>query len=92
MEKYSRGRDADEVAQQILGRLRQGGLAEDQVATAPDELAAVHDALEWGREGDLLLLLSQADRGAILELLERLRAGAWQPGTPLPHEPIEGLR
>ncbi len=92
MEKYGRGRDATEVAERILGRLRTGGLAEDQLAAAPDELAAVHVALEWGREGDMLLLLSQADRGAILELLENLRATDWQPGTALPSEPSEGWR
>lgn len=92
MEQYSRGRDAAEVSQRILGRLRAAGLPEERMALAPDEIAAVHAALEWGREGDLLLLLSQADRGAILELLENLRASAWQPGTALPGESIEGLK
>jgi len=92
MEKYSRGRDATEVSQRILERLRDGGLAASQLALAPDELAAVRDALQWGREGDLLVLLSQADRGAILVLLEKLRAAGWQPGTALPNEPIEGLK
>jgi len=92
MEKYSRGRDATEVSQRILQRLRDAGLLDEQLALAPDELAAVQLALEWGREGDLLLLLSQADRGAILQLLEDLRAAAWQPGTPLPNELIEGLK
>lgn len=92
MEKFSRGRDATEVSERILERLREGGLADDRTDLAPDELTAVHRALEWGREGDLLLLLSQADREAVLELLEKLRSAAWQPGTALPSEPIEGLR
>lgn len=92
MEKYSRGRDATEVSQRILQRLRDGGLPDEHLASAPDEIAAVHDALEWGREGDLLLLLSQADRNAVLQLLESLRATAWQPGSALPCERTEGLK
>lgn len=92
MEKYSRGRDASEVSRRIHQRLREGGLPDERLALAPDELAAVHEALKWGREGDLLLLLSQTDRDAVLELLEHLRATTWQPGTALPSEPIEGLR
>ncbi len=92
MEKYARGRDASEVSRHIWRRLRDAGLPTERLALAPDERAAVRIALEWGREGDLLLLLSQADRGAILDVLGRLGGDNWQPGTALPRSIIGGLQ
>ena len=67
-------------------------MPDERLTLAPDELAAVHDALRWAREGDLLLLLCQADRDAVLELLDNLRAAGWQPGTNLPSELIGGRK
>lgn len=84
MDRYGRGRDAAEVTRRLADRLRAGGVAEDRLAICPDEISAVHAALAWGRSGDLLVLLSHAERAAVLKLVQELQASGWQPGTALP--------
>jgi hypothetical protein len=44
----------------------------------------VRFALEWGRDGDLLVLLAHESREAVLAGLERLAAADWRPGEALP--------
>ena len=84
MPQYLRGRAAGEVSSLIEGELRALGAPAAAVGRAPSELAAARQALEWARPGDLLLLLSHDSRDEVLALLERLGAGGWVPGTPLP--------
>lgn len=84
MAEHLRGRAAGEVVELIDGALREHGLAPEAIEHAPSELAAVRRALEWARPGDLLLLLSHAERAKVLALLSELRRRGWRPGDPLP--------
>jgi hypothetical protein len=47
-------------------------------------MAAVREALEWARPGDLLVLAVHEDRRAVVALLDRLMATKWEAGDPLP--------
>ena len=80
---YLRGREEGDVVALMADELRQLGAPDDAVATAPSELDAVRHALAWARPGDLLLLLSHAQRAEVLELLRRLRETGWRPGMDL---------
>lgn len=80
---YLRGREEGDVVALMADELRQLGAPDDTVATAPSELDAVRHALAWARPGDLLLLLSHAQRSEVLELLRRLREAGWRPGMDL---------
>ena len=82
--EHLRGRAEGEVPRLIESELRALGAPEERFAHAPSELEAVRRALTWAEPGDLLLFLTHGDRGAVLELLEQLRARAWGPGDPLP--------
>jgi cyanophycin synthetase len=84
MEKYRRGRAPGEVPGLLAGELRRLGVPDSAVSTASDDLGALHQALEWARPGDLLLLTVHADQQAALGLLERIRRDGWEPGRPLP--------
>jgi cyanophycin synthetase len=84
MEKYRRGRAPGEVPRLLGGELRRLGLPDSAVSNAPDDLGALHQALGWAREGDLLLLTVHVDQQAALGLLERIRREGWEPGRPLP--------
>jgi cyanophycin synthetase len=66
-----RGRAPGEVPALFLDELRRLGAQEETLAEAPDEPAAVREALAWARPGDLLVLLVHTDRAAVLELLGR---------------------
>lgn len=84
MARYLRGRAKGEVVELIVNFLRESGLDDERIATAPDEMTAVRRALEWGQPGDLLLLLVLDERDASLRLLQRLEGEGWQPGQALP--------
>jgi UDP-N-acetylmuramyl tripeptide synthase len=84
MQKYGRGRDAAEIAARLRDRLSAQGVSPDDLDSAPDEMSAVKAALEWCRDGDILLLLSHAARTDVLDLLSQLSATDWHPGSPLP--------
>ena len=60
------------------------GAGEHTISTHGDEVAATRALLEWAQEGDFLLLSSQSDRRAVLELMEATRASLWKPGLELP--------
>lgn len=64
-----RGRTEGEVPAILEDELRRLGAAEEAIDRAPDEIAAVRQALAWAREGDLLLLLVHTRRDEVLELL-----------------------
>jgi cyanophycin synthetase len=72
MDKYRRGRAPGEVPGLISDELRRLGMAAEAISTAPDDLAALQQALKWGRPGDLLLVTIHVDQQQALELLASL--------------------
>ena len=66
-----RGRRTGEVPAILEDELRRLGAADEVIDRAPDEIAAVRQALAWAGEGDLLLLLVHTRRDEVLELLRR---------------------
>lgn len=84
MARYRRGRVEGEVVEILVNALRESVLGEERIATAADEMTAVCLALDWGRPGDLLLLLVLAEREAALDLLLGLQDRGWKPGTAIP--------
>lgn len=84
MEHYLRGRQPGEASELLAAELRALGADPATIEHHPTELQAVRAALAWARPGDLLVLPTHAERGRVIALLERLYAGAWRPGTPLP--------
>lgn len=81
IDAYLRGRAPGEVPGIIADELRRAGLPEEAIATARGELAAVRDALEWARPGDLLVLALHQERKQVEELLRSL---GWRPGRLMP--------
>lgn len=73
-----RGRRRGEIPALLADELRRQGAPAATVSHAPDELAAVEEALAWVRPGDLAILLVHTDRDEVLARLER--AGA-HPAT-----------
>jgi UDP-N-acetylmuramyl tripeptide synthase len=84
MERYLRGRTPGEVPDLIESELRDAGMPTEQTERSPTELAAVREALEWARPGDLLIFPVHTHRDEVLALLAALSQGAWKPGTTLP--------
>ena len=78
--KSLRGRQPGEVPQVIADELSKLGATADIVGRTDREMDAVHQALDWAEEGDLLVLLLHNERKASLELLQRLRDEGWRPG------------
>lgn len=75
MDEHARGRAEGEVGALICKTLRELGLEESALIRVPTELEAVARAIDWSRPGDLLVLLSHAERDAVLQALE-----AWSQG------------
>ena len=71
MDAYLRGRDPGEVTGIIADELQRAGLPAAAIATSPGELPAVQEALDWARQGDLLILLLHQERNRVEELLRR---------------------
>ncbi len=84
MQVYLRGREPGVVPGLLEAEFRARGARDGQLERHAGELAAVRAALAWAREGDLLLLLSHAERDAVLALVGALAAARWRPGEPLP--------
>lgn len=78
-----RGRAAGEVPAILEDELRRLGAGDDAIARANTEIEGVRQALAWARPGDLLLLLVHSQRDAVLALLDQLREGGWETGTPV---------
>ena len=85
MEVYLRGREPGVVPALIEAELRSAGAGSGTISRWPTELAAVHAALAWARDGDLLLLTTHAQRDEVIALLTRLAESGWAPGRPIPH-------
>jgi cyanophycin synthetase len=84
MERYLRGRRPGEIPDLMADELIGLGMAPEAVSRPGGEVAAVRDALEWARPGDVLLLTVHQDRPVVMELLERLRGEGWRAGDSLP--------
>jgi UDP-N-acetylmuramyl tripeptide synthase len=83
MEVYLRGRERGVVPEIIERELIRLGAAPAGVTRHESELEAVQAALRWASEGDLLLLTTHAQRDDVIELLTRLVATGWTPGSEL---------
>ncbi len=83
MERYLRGREPGAVPRIIIEELEASG-SDAQIGQAAGEVEAVRDALEWCKEGDLLVFPIQAELEAVLKLLEGLASAGWRPGDRLP--------
>jgi len=84
MEVYLRGRAPGESAGLIREEFLRLGAAPESMTHADSEYAAVLEALEWARPGDLLLLPLHAERERVLGLLDRLQREGWTPERPVP--------
>ena len=80
MAAYTRGRAVGEIPGLIADEILRLGASPQSVSQAPSELDGVHQALQWSRPGDLLLLTVHGQRGEVLDLLEHLRESGWSPG------------
>jgi len=74
MPKFLRGRAPGSISGVLLDALRRSGVPESQLASAPDDLTATQLALDWARDGDLILLPTHDQRDAVLALIAE-RAG-----------------
>jgi UDP-N-acetylmuramyl tripeptide synthase len=84
MEIYLRGREPGVVPALIERELRAAGAADGDLSHWGSELEAVRAALEWARDGDLLVLTTHAQREEVVGLLQRLAESGWSPTRPLP--------
>ncbi len=73
-----RGRRLGEVPEILADELRRQGAPAAALSRAPDDLAAVEQALAWVRPGDLAILLVHTDRD---EILSRLDAAGARPAS-----------
>ena len=69
MDAYRRGRAAGEIPALLADEFRRLGLPDDAIERADSEVAAVVRALDWAREGDLLVLTVHSSRREVLDLL-----------------------
>ena len=69
IDAYLRGRAPGEVPGIMADELRRAGLPEEAISTSPGELAAVREALDWARPGDLLVVTLHQERKQVEELL-----------------------
>jgi UDP-N-acetylmuramyl tripeptide synthase len=69
MEAYRRGRAAGEIPRLLADEFRRLGLPDAEIESADSEVAAVQIALDWAREGDLLVLTVHSSRREVLDLL-----------------------
>jgi len=87
MKKYLRGRDTGEISGMIEEELHQVGAPNAVVGRAESEMVAARQALEWARDGDLLLMLSHEARDEMLALMVHLERQGWRPGQAVPETP-----
>lgn len=84
LDAYRRGRAPGEVAGLIETRLEELGSPADARQRTADEFDTLRAALEWGRRGDVVLLVIHSDREDVLRRLTQLQDAGWQPGEELP--------
>ena len=76
MEIYLRGREPGAVPDLIEAELRRCGAPPEALVRCDSELDAVRAALDWAREGDLLLLTTHAQRDQVIDVLRSAAAAA----------------
>jgi len=74
LEKYARGRERGAVFELIRDELMRCGAREDQIRHFMEETESFDAALEWAREGDLIIMLSLGRSAAITKKLEIRRS------------------
>ena len=84
MPKFLRGRPAGSISGTLLAALRTLGAPEQSLRSAPSDMAAAREALQWAHAGDLLLLGIHDQRGEVLALLAQLAQIDWHAGESLP--------
>ena len=72
MTAHLRGREPGAIPAVIEDELRRAGAQPGTIEHAASEVEGVRAALRWAQPGDLLILTVHAERGAVLEMLERL--------------------
>lgn len=84
--EYLRGRAAGEIAGILREALLQQGLPASALVVCLDETAAAREVLQWAQSGDVLVLPvhNPAARDTVVAWLDRLHAGHWRAGQPLP--------
>ncbi len=83
---YLRGRQPGEVPDIIRDEMVRLGAPAETVSVHPDEVGAARDLFRWARAGDMLLLATQDQRQAVLDLVSTLQSAGWRPGASLPTE------
>ncbi|MDP7034091.1 MAG: Mur ligase family protein [Planctomycetota bacterium] len=81
---HRRGREEGEVIELLAAELQSCGAPPESWTTAPGEMEAVEDALNWSQSGDLLILLAHDSPRRVLERVRDLKTQGWAPGDPLP--------
>ena len=80
MESFLRGREPGVVPALLESEMLSLGAASDALSRHATELDAARAALQWAREGDLLLLMTHAQRDEVVGLIERLKDSQWTAG------------
>jgi cyanophycin synthetase len=70
-----RGREPGSVRAILADELRRLGIAEEELVSVETEPEALEAALAWARPGDLVVMLTHEDRGAIMEKLDAMQGG-----------------
>ncbi|MDH3732017.1 MAG: Mur ligase family protein [Gemmatimonadota bacterium] len=77
MTQYLRGREEGEIPAVLESELRAAGATDDHLQHTGSEVETARAAVEWAREGDLVLLITHAERDQVIAFLREL-AGAPQ--------------
>ena len=79
MTKYLRGREPGVIPALLEREFLAAGIAPDAIVRTGSELEALDHALSWARRGDLLLLLTHAERARVLKRLAEMERDGWEP-------------
>ncbi|MDH3588177.1 MAG: Mur ligase, partial [Gammaproteobacteria bacterium] len=74
VEKYARGRGRGEIEMLLHERFTELGAGREQLRHHETEMDALKDALDWARPGDLVIMLSLAEREAVLDYLQSAKS------------------
>jgi UDP-N-acetylmuramyl tripeptide synthase len=74
MTEYLRGREADEIPTILEAELRAAGATDEHIMHTGSELDTAKRAVDWARDGDLVLLITHADRDSVVAYLREKAA------------------
>lgn len=80
LRKYLRGREVGEIPEILIHALLAAGYEEARIDRADSEMESVRTALDWAQPGDLLLLLTLAEREAVVGYLKTQEARGRKQG------------